>query len=112
MPGRVKGAVYRFPYWRVTPRIGACLCLLWALIHPLVGSFAAEEAGSPIAVDAQNGHYYILRGKPPVLITSAEHYGAVLPRVGSHSRNGVRIWAARAGPGSEEASSERGIYRL
>ncbi len=74
----VKDAAHHCPYWKVTLRIGACLCLLCVLIHPVVGSFAAEEPDSPIAVDPQNGHYYIFRGKPTVLITSAEHYGAVV----------------------------------
>jgi hypothetical protein len=36
-------------------------------------SFAA-----PIALHPDNPHYFLWRGKPTVLITSAEHYGAVL----------------------------------
>ena len=32
----------------------------------------------PIALHLDNPHYFIFRGKPTILITSAEHYGAVL----------------------------------
>jgi len=32
----------------------------------------------PIALHPENPHYFLFRGKPTVLITSAEHYGAVL----------------------------------
>jgi hypothetical protein len=32
----------------------------------------------PIALHPDNPHYFLFRGKPTILITSAEHYGAVL----------------------------------
>src|SRR2546423_7055192 len=32
----------------------------------------------PIALHPKNPHYFLFRGKPTVLITSGEHYGAVL----------------------------------
>lgn len=32
----------------------------------------------PLSLHPENGHYFLFRGKPTVLITSAEHYGAVL----------------------------------
>ena len=32
----------------------------------------------PISLHPQNPHYFLLNGKPAVLITSAEHYGAVI----------------------------------
>ncbi|MCL2624567.1 MAG: hypothetical protein FWD31_12965 [Planctomycetaceae bacterium] len=35
-------------------------------------------AGEPLALHPDNPHYFIYQGKPTVLITSAEHYGAVL----------------------------------
>ena len=38
-------------------------------------SFAAEQ---PLSLNAENPHYFLFRGKPTILITSAEHYGAVL----------------------------------
>jgi hypothetical protein len=33
---------------------------------------------APISLHPQNPHYFLYRGKPAVLITSGEHYGAVL----------------------------------
>jgi len=35
-------------------------------------------ARKPIGVHSDNPHYYLFHGKPTVLITSAEHYGAVV----------------------------------
>jgi hypothetical protein len=32
----------------------------------------------PLALHPENGHYFLFRGKPRILITSGEHYGAVL----------------------------------
>ncbi len=32
----------------------------------------------PISLHPQNPHYFLFKGKPTVLVTSAEHYGAVL----------------------------------
>jgi hypothetical protein len=36
------------------------------------------SAAEPIRLHPQNPHYFLWRGQPTVLITSAEHYGAVL----------------------------------
>ena len=33
---------------------------------------------NPIALHPENPHYFIYHGKPTILITSGEHYGAVL----------------------------------
>jgi len=38
----------------------------------------ASGASSPIALHPENPHYFLWRGRPAVLITSGEHYGAVL----------------------------------
>ncbi len=35
-------------------------------------------ASEPIRLHPDNPHYYLFRGKPTILLTSAEHYGAVL----------------------------------
>ena len=35
-------------------------------------------AAGPIALHPDNPHYFLFRGKPTILITSGEHYGAVL----------------------------------
>ncbi len=39
---------------------------------------AATQQGKPIALNPDNPHYFLFRGKPTVLITSTEHYGAVV----------------------------------
>jgi hypothetical protein len=36
--------------------------------------------GEPLALHPQNGHYFVYEGKAAILITSGEHYGAVLNR--------------------------------
>lgn len=41
---------------------------------------AAADPPRPFAVHPDNGHYFLFRGRPTVLVTSGEHYGAVLNR--------------------------------
>ena len=48
-----------------------CLHTLWP-IHP------ARAQTVPIALHPQNPHYFTYQGKTTALVTSAEHYGAVL----------------------------------
>ena len=48
-------------------------CLAWAALAPL-----AVAAPPPLALHPENPHYFLFRGKPAFLITSGEHYGAVL----------------------------------
>ncbi len=64
--------------WNAFLLLGTCWCLMWVCAHPARAAAAAEESGIPIAVHPRNPHYYIFQGKPTVLITSAEHYGAVV----------------------------------
>lgn len=40
----------------------------------------AEQHAKPLALHPDNPHYFLFRGKPTILITSGEHYGAVLNR--------------------------------
>jgi hypothetical protein len=40
----------------------------------------AQARAQPIIVHSDNPHYFLFHGKPTVLITSAEHYGAVVNR--------------------------------
>ena len=40
----------------------------------------AGTASRPLSLLPANPHYFLFRGKPTVLITSGEHYGAVLNR--------------------------------
>lgn len=39
---------------------------------------AAQSFAAPIALHPDNPHYFLFRGKPTIIITSGEHYGAVL----------------------------------
>ena len=39
---------------------------------------ASAAAADPLALHPDSPHYFLFRGKPAVLITSGEHYGAVL----------------------------------
>lgn len=48
--------------------------LLFCLLAPAVFALGAE----PIKLHPENPHYFLWRGRPTVLITSGEHYGAVL----------------------------------
>lgn len=54
---------------------GAILLLFTLACAP---SAHAAETGPPISLHPDNGHYFLFRDKPTVLITSTEHYGAVL----------------------------------
>ena len=46
----------------------------------MLGSSSAPAADNfpPLALHPDNPHYFLFRGKPAVLMTSGEHYGAVL----------------------------------
>ncbi|MCL5278862.1 MAG: glycoside hydrolase family 5 protein [Planctomycetes bacterium] len=52
------------------------------LIVPLLlaATSLPAAASDPIALHPQNPHYFLWRDKPTILITSGEHYGAVLNR--------------------------------
>jgi hypothetical protein len=38
----------------------------------------AKTQAKPVSLDPENPHYFLYKNKPTVLITSGEHYGAVL----------------------------------
>src|SRR5216117_518785 len=57
-----------------SPFLPALTVLLLAGIVAL----GAAENGKPLSLHPDNPHYFLFRGKPTVLITSGEHYGAVL----------------------------------
>jgi hypothetical protein len=48
-----------------------------AMLQILSASALAAEH-PPVALHPENGHYFLFRGKPTMLITSGEHYGAVI----------------------------------
>jgi Polysaccharide lyase len=49
-------------------------------IVAIVSSAPVARSADPIRLHPDNPHYFLWRDKPTVLITSAEHYGAVLNR--------------------------------
>jgi len=51
--------------------------VVWFVV---VVSMSWAAASEPIQLHPDNPHYFLWRGKPTVLITSGEHYGAVLNR--------------------------------
>src|SRR5256885_4001368 len=52
--------------------IKAMRLLIWML------GFTLAAGAAPLELHPDNPHYFLFRGKPAVLITSGEHYGAVL----------------------------------
>src|ERR1019366_9775985 len=48
------------------------------VVRSLLIAAAALAAAEPIRLHPGNPHYFVFRGKPTVLVTSGEHYGAVL----------------------------------
>jgi hypothetical protein len=54
---------------------------LTLVVPVLLAATSLHAAQSdPIALHPENPHYFLWRGKPTILITSGEHYGAVLNR--------------------------------
>ncbi len=66
-------------------------------------AWACCITAAPLALHPQNPHYFLFRGRPAMIITSGEHYGAVLnldfdyaKYLGTLARdglNGTRTWA-------------------
>ena len=64
--------------------------------------FLAQAHAQPIGIHPDNPHYYLLHGRPTILITSTEHYGAVvnldfdyiayLNELKAYGLNYTRIW--------------------
>ncbi len=87
-----------FTWGAVRPLIAAAFVVLGAV----VGASAAEQH-KPLALHPDNPHYFLFRGKPTIIITSAEHYGAVLnldfdyvkylDELAAHGLNNTRMFA-------------------
>ncbi|MGQ9563950.1 MAG: cellulase family glycosylhydrolase [Thermogutta sp.] len=77
-----------------------------AILLTAIG-FGAIEAAEPIALHPENPHYFIWRGRPTVLITSGEHYGAVL----NADFDFVRYLDALAKDGLNHTRTFSGTYR-
>ncbi len=60
------------------------LCLQIMLVIAIITPSWAESRPAPIALHPENPHYFLWRGRPTILITSGEHYGAVLNRAFDH----------------------------
>lgn len=76
------------------------------LIEGFLSSARAADLPAPIALHPENPHYFTWRGKPTILITSAEHYGAVLNR----DFDGARYLQTLAGDGLNYTRIFTGAY--
>jgi hypothetical protein len=81
----MKTKTTKFTSFRNRVRGRRVLMLLTALIAVVAGAVqiqsllaAPSEPAKPIALNPENPHYFLFRGRPTVLITSTEHYGAVM----------------------------------
>lgn len=52
--------------------------LLLPFLLSAIGQSGAAQSRPPLALHPQNAHYFLFRGQPTILITSGEHYGAVV----------------------------------
>jgi hypothetical protein len=68
---------------------------------------AALSTHAPLALHPENPRYFLFRGKPAVLVTSGEHYGAVLNREFDY----VRYLDALAADGLNLTRAFSGVYR-
>jgi hypothetical protein len=90
-------------------------------------ALAFRASGQPISLHPDNGHYFLFRGEPAVLVTSGEHYGALLnldfdyvpyfQELGSHGLNLTRTFsgtyvetAGFIGPGNPLAPTSHDKY--
>ncbi|HVY68699.1 MAG TPA: hypothetical protein VHH73_02155, partial [Verrucomicrobiae bacterium] len=60
------------------PPLARCWMSLWSSLLAVGALLAGHAAERPISLHPDNPHYFLFRGQPTVLITSTEHYGAVL----------------------------------
>src|SRR4051812_37164474 len=78
-PARRGDTARRPPGWILWPRRrNRAALLLVPLPAVAIRPAAAADEPKPISLHPENGHYFSFRGRPTVLITSGEHYGAVL----------------------------------
>jgi hypothetical protein len=84
--------------WRLAMLLGLASALVPAPAGP-----RAEEAGGVLRLHPENPRYFLWRGKPLILITSGEHYGALLnldfdyaayfEALAADGMNGTRTWS-------------------
>jgi hypothetical protein len=70
-------------------------------------AMAGPAGGEPLRLHPENPHYLLFRGKPTVLITSGEHYGAVL----NLDFDYVKYLDALAAAGLNLTRTFSGVYR-
>ena len=80
--GRTPGLLFRAASQRFRVRVRGWV-VSWHSRSPHLAASApatpaAQPAAAPIALHPDNPHYFLWRGRPTILITSAEHYGAVM----------------------------------
>jgi hypothetical protein len=91
---------------RTSLRIAILGSLGW-LCSALAGVAWPQQPSSPLALHPDNPHYFLWRGKPTVLITSGEHYGAVL----NLDFDYVQYLDALAAHGLNHTRTFSGVYR-
>src|SRR5678810_696561 len=67
--------------WLATRLVAATkpLHIRWLWLAVALASMTVfSPAAEPLRLHPDNPHYFLFRGKPTVLVTSGEHYGAVL----------------------------------
>ena len=81
----------------------------WVFVAGLLGATVASaaETVAPISLHPENGRYFLWRGQPTVLITSGEHYGALL----NLDFDFERYFAALAADGLNHTRTFSGAYR-
>src|SRR6266568_2348423 len=86
------------------------------LIFPLISQTTSNHRSEPIRLHPDNPHYFLFRGKPTVLISSGEHYGAVLNQdfdyltyLKTLHAEGMNL--TRTVPGTSLESTNAGTYR-
>lgn len=84
-----------------TQRSAAAIALL------LLGATAGAAEPPPLALHPDNPRYFLFRGQPTVLVTSGEHYGAVL----NLDFDFVRYLDALAADGLNLTRTFSGVYR-
>ena len=55
-----------------------CLAVLLGASRGTCGAMGPEASTGPIKIHPENPHYFLYHGRPTILITSAEHYGAMI----------------------------------
>src|ERR1044071_6341333 len=80
-----------------------CGVVSWLSLLSMLLVSAGGLSAAPIALHPDNPHCFLWRGQPTVIITSGEHYGAVLNLDFNYRRyldtlardklNGTRLWS-------------------